>query len=136
MNIKIQRFPKGHLLYSEAKDSKGLQAIFGQMVSENGEFICYTMERKDTLIPQGRYTATYYNSPANNSIVPLLHNVPDFTFIEVHVANWPHELKGCTAVGLGINIQTPQLISSGKAFNKLMSFLNMKPVLFIYETLV
>jgi len=133
MKLTVQRFPKGHPFYSDAMDGQ-YQAIFGQMLDENNELICYTMERRDTLTPEGTYPFTYYKSPANQAVVPLLHNIPGFEYVEVHIANFPHEVKGCTAVGVSIDVTKPMLVSSGKAFTKLMSLLNMEAGTITYET--
>lgn len=138
MKLTVQRFEPGHPLYSEASDfhnEEYYKATFGQLVDEQGRLICFTMERRDTLIPEGEYSFSYYKSPANKAVVPLLHAVPSFEYIEVHVANYPHEAKGCTAVGMGIDVHKPMLISSGKAFAALMDKLNMEAGTIKYETL-
>lgn len=140
MNLQVKRFPQGHALYSEAMDIQDSSSIhykanFGQMEDQNGNFICYTMERRGTLIPEGTYNFSYYKSPANKMVVLLLHNVPSFEFIEVHIANYPHEVKGCTAVGTNIDVHKPMLIGSGKAFMKLMDLLNMCAGNITYSTL-
>lgn len=49
-------------------------------------------------IPTGRYRLTLYHSP-KHGVVPLFHDVPGFTYIEMHAANKPEELRGCIAVG-------------------------------------
>lgn len=134
MNLKVQRFGQGHGFYSEAMDGD-YKCNFGQMVDEHGLFVCFTMERRDTLISEGTYSFSYYKSPANKAVVPLLHNVPGYDFIEIHIANYPHEVKGCTAVGLSIDVHKPMLISSGKAFNHLMDLLNLQTGTITYETL-
>ena len=134
MNLKVQRFPAGHKLYSDAHDNFDLQGTFGQLVDENGKLICYTLERRDTLIPEGTYPFTYYDSPANKMKVLLLSGVPGFTAIEVHIANFPHELKGCTAVGSTINVNVPQLVGSTIAFNSLMNLLAGSTGTITYET--
>lgn len=64
------------------------------------EFI--SLERLDRLIPKGVYTITLYDSP-KRGLVPLLCDVPDRTFIEIHPANYAHELEGCIAPGTSSN---------------------------------
>ncbi|HXC06965.1 MAG TPA: DUF5675 family protein [Bacteroidia bacterium] len=123
INLTIQRYQPGQPNYSDALDAQGLQANFGQLISASGEVLVSTLERRDTLIPEGTYSVTLYNSPANKMIVPLLVAVPGFTGIEWHIANWPHDLKGCTGVGSAIVPAIPQLSGSTLAFNKMMSFL-------------
>lgn len=129
MNFNVQRFSNDHHLYSDAEivhGDKKYQATFGQFINESGAFIDYTMERRDTLTPEGEYDYSLYHSPINKSIVILLHDVPGFEFIEHHIANWPYELKGCTSHGLSIDIKTPALISSGKAFMSIIHTIFLK----------
>lgn len=124
INYKVRRYPKGHALYSEAVImhtgddgvERPYQACFGCFVKQDGAASHYTMERLDTLIPEGVYDYSLYFSPANGLVVILLHNVPHYSFIEHHIANWPFQLKGCTAHGLGIEVRTPELLNSRLAF--------------------
>lgn len=72
------------------------KGVFGHL--EWDTFDCVTLERHDTLIPEGTYKVTLYDSPRFKRQVPLLA-VPGRTFIEIHPANWERELEGCIAVG-------------------------------------
>lgn len=144
LNLTVQRFDKGHPFYSDAiientdinKGAVGkFQAVFGQIIDDNHHRICYTMERLDTLIPEGTYPFTYYFSPLNKCNVVLLKDVPGFEFIELHVANFPYEVKGCTALGEQIDVSKPALIQSRNAFNYLMSVLDGQEGTITYETL-
>ncbi len=119
LNFKVQRFYPGHHYYSEAAivhTNENFKATFGQLVNEEGEFIHFTMERRDTLIPEGIYAYCFYNSPVNGWVV-LLKDVPGFDYIEHHAANWPYQLKGCTAHGVSINIYVPALLNSKMVLN-------------------
>lgn len=51
-----------------------------------------------TAMPLGRYKLTLYNSP-KHGLVPLFHDVPEFTYTEMHRANHAEELLGCVGVG-------------------------------------
>lgn len=51
-----------------------------------------------TAMPLGRYKMSLYHSP-KHGIVPLFHDVPGFTYTEIHRANHAEELLGCVAVG-------------------------------------
>jgi hypothetical protein len=143
-NLKVQRFDSAHPLYSDAwiinNDKRAgvvgkFQATFGQCIdADTAKFICFTMERRDTLIPEGKYPFVWYVSPKNGR-VPLLQNVPGFSWIEHHVANWPYQLEGCTAHGLAIDVKVPALISSRKALAKLFEHLNNEAGTVTYETL-
>jgi hypothetical protein len=91
-------------------------------------FLFHTIERPNlgeiTCIEEGWYTAKRYYSPLNKCLVWLLQNVPGKTFIELHIANWPHELLGCIAPGKDIQTSPtgePGVISSGIAFHEFMA---------------
>lgn len=72
------------------------KGVFGHLVGSNG-FECVTLERSDTLIPEGTYKASFYDSPANKMKVLLL-DVPGRSYIEVHPADYQNQLKGCIAL--------------------------------------
>jgi len=91
-------------------------AQFGELyIDDNLE--CLTLERISKIIPSGIYPVSFYFSPHNQSLVPLL-TVPNREYIEIHVANYPTELLGCIAVGQTHNDQA--LSNSRLAFNDLM----------------
>ena len=77
------------------------------ILSINDVFFCYTVERqkfkpgmgKPYAISVGTYAILLQMSKHFNEITPHLQNVPDFTEIEIHPANWPSDLLGCTGVG-------------------------------------
>lgn len=51
-----------------------------------------------TAMPLGRFKLSLYQSPMHG-LVPLFHDVPNFSYTEIHRANHAEELKGCVAVG-------------------------------------
>jgi len=77
------------------------------MLDINGVFYCYTVERqrfqegmqKPYAIPVGRYQVLLLESPTFEMVVPHVQNVPGFDAIEIHPANFPSDLLGCTGVG-------------------------------------
>ena len=88
----------------------------GGFYDEEGKFRWYTMEDKDrkleeggvkipgqTAIPRGRYKLELGWSPKRRGLVPFLRGVPQFTDIQVHVANTPDDVEGCVGVGKGID---------------------------------
>lgn len=82
-----------------------LRSIGGELKLDGGD-AGFTLERpvddlKHPGIRAGRYRATVYYSPRLGRTVLLLHDVPGRTMIELHNANFPWELEGCIAVGLG-----------------------------------
>jgi hypothetical protein len=79
----------------------------------NHKIICHTLEdvvRPDgsikvpgqTAIKAGRYRITFYLSPKRGRILPLLHDVPDFDFIEMHGGNTAKDTSGCIIVSHNI----------------------------------
>jgi hypothetical protein len=63
-----------------------------------------------TAIPYGRFRVTLEYSPVHKYIVPLLHNVPNFDSVEIHIGNYATkhdsqggkifgDTKGCILVG-------------------------------------
>lgn len=82
---------------------------FGQLI-RNGHQIAVTCELpwndnvpRISCIPKGVYMVTQFTSPSKNKAVDnqvyLLHEVTNRDNIEIHIANWPHELLGCIGVG-------------------------------------
>ena len=73
--LTVKRFLPGHVYYSDATithQGKQYQANFGEMLDESGRHICFTLERRETLTPEGCYPFTLAWSPNNKCIVPLM----------------------------------------------------------------
>lgn len=85
----------------------------------DSDYQCRTLENNELEIPEGKYEAEIYPSPRNHRDVILLKSVPNRTMIEIHIANYPHELIGCIAVGLGSTDRS--LINSTTAFEALIA---------------
>lgn len=139
MILEVERFKKGHPLFSDALiklQDKFYGSVFGQLMADE-KFVCYTMERLDTLIAEGEYNITYHNSPSNKAICPHLYSATcaKSRYILMHVANFAYQLKGCTALGIGIDLKTPSLISSKIAFEKVTKLFDNKPLTIKYTSL-
>lgn len=99
----------------------------GVMVEENKEIAFTTMERTNKIIPGGTYEVTYTNSVKfsgrapykNYKGVPLL-NVPGRTGIRIHIGNFPFDVEGCIAIGLGA--ASKSISFSRDAYIRLMDF--------------
>jgi hypothetical protein len=72
----------------------------------NGAQFCYCLEpRKDQsagkpfCIPSGTYQVTLELSPRFGFVTPHIQDVPNFTEIEIHPGNYPHDTEGCLLVG-------------------------------------
>ena len=131
MKLIVERFKKNHPSYTDKvilKDGKKYQSSFGRMILEDGTFLCYTLERRDTLISLGVRKFKFYNSPKNKAVVLLFEDEPGSgTYarkFEFHIANYAYELEGCTAGGVSINMEVPALSQSKAAFQKVMKLVN------------
>ena len=58
-----------------------------------------------TAIPAGRYEMGIYNSPKFKREVPILKEVDDFTFIEIHSLNTADQTDGCIGVGTRMDLK-------------------------------
>jgi hypothetical protein len=84
----------------------------------NGLDECFTLENPAVQIPTGSYPITVYFSPHAGHSVPLLQDVPDRDYIEIHCGNLAEDSKGCVLVGQGHTQDT--LENSRLAFDHLM----------------
>jgi len=84
----------------------------GQLNDETGAKICLTLEEpwKDnqkgiSCIPEGRYRCTRYISPklkrrgSKDPEVILLHDVPNRSYVQIHVGNTLEDVEGCIMTG-------------------------------------
>tara|TARA_R100001530_G_scaffold46829_2_gene35210 strand:- start:209 stop:670 length:462 start_codon:yes stop_codon:yes gene_type:complete len=102
------------------------------ILHSNGKPISVTLERpwKDNMawescIPFGMYPLTRLDkSKAFNYPHYLLEDVPDRTFIKIHVANYPSELHGCIGVGSYFANGTIAICKSRNAMDHTMWFLD------------
>jgi len=77
----------------------------GEMTIE-GSYAAWTLERQGPQFPSdyhsgpaGIYKVVLYPSPKFGRVMPLLENVPDCPYCEIHFGNWPHDSHGCILVG-------------------------------------
>lgn len=87
------------------------------MLDIDGVFFCYTLERQKyqdgmqkpysvplgtypiVLVPSYRFEQKTPRPQWYHGKTPHLGDVPDFTGVEIHPANWPSQLEGCLAPG-------------------------------------
>ena len=88
---------------SKDKDT-ALGCTLGTLTLPNG-WECSTIERpwlnntvNISCIPAGTYQVAEFSGNKYKDVFQIL-NVPQRTYILIHVANWSHELHGCIGVG-------------------------------------
>lgn len=98
-------------------------------ICTHDQFRVLTIERPKTgenpCIQEGWYIAEKYYSPINKCQVWLLKDVPGRDMIEFHIANWPHQLKGCISPGemeQTSPMGEPGVMQSTIAFNRFMEY--------------
>ena len=126
MNIKLLRF-------SQKKD-----ATTGMLFVDN-IFQCFTLEdvHRDvkvpgkTRIPAGRYKISLVNWGDMNSRylkkfgqdfhkgMLILHDIPNFTGILIHMGNTPEHTEGCILVGSTANPELGTITSSEEAYRRI-----------------
>jgi hypothetical protein len=114
----------------------GDQGIFGNIVTDdsNSECVCLSLEhaylnntyaaygKYGPKVPSGIYTCTRRMSPKFGFEVFMLNNVPNCTFIEIHIGCFQEDSEGCILVGCGIGIENgfTMLTDSKIAFDHFM----------------
>jgi len=92
----------------------GQEGIISRLLI-NGIPECYILENRELAIPAGEYPVTWYDSPTHGPCPQIV--VPGRTYIEMHVANHPSELKGCQAPGMTFG--NDYVTASGDACKKI-----------------
>lgn len=108
--------------------------IFGDFFLETGEHFCVTLEHSYLIsgnwlpkIPAGTYTCKRRMSPHFGFEVFEVLDVPNCTYIEIHVGNFLQDSEGCVLVGEDVS-QLPNgqqaITNSRKTFNDFMQLQN------------
>lgn len=112
---------------------------FGRMWFEDSpERWWFTVERPwhenavgVSCIPPGDYKLRHGTYTRNGTIAPYpdleFVDVPGRANIEIHAANWAHELKGCIAPGKGMSISSWMISDSHKALNEILAVVSGEP---------
>jgi hypothetical protein len=82
------------------------KSTIGRMFID-GNFFCYTLEDKVrdvkipkvTAIPTGTYKVSQTVSNRFKKLMPLLHDVPNFSGVRIHAGNKATDTDGCILVG-------------------------------------
>lgn len=118
----------------------------GRLFAADGEQICVTLERpwvdldKDgrrdenvSRIAPGTYHVKLRHDSPKHGTVYELQDVPDTKNAQIHVANWPTQLKGCIATGTAFGdatiggVSKPGVTGSKTAYDKFMREMNASP---------
>lgn len=94
----------------------------------DGKYFCQTLEDKErkekvyakTAIPVGRYKVTLTMSNRFKQLLPLLHDVPNFTGVRIHSGNTTAHTEGCILVGQDTNSKDAWLGNSRVTMTLLM----------------
>lgn len=98
------------------------------------QFQCYTLELPDfdnrkniSCIPAGTYQAFKRFSPSKQSEVIQLKDVPNRTYIQIHIGNYTRQIQGCILPGMYIKHidkdGVPDVGGSEKAFETIMEIM-------------
>lgn len=104
----------------------GATATIGELRID-GEWFCWTLEdtvraqkiKHETAIPAGEYVVTLSQSARFGTVLPEVHDVPEFLGIRIHPGNSAADTSGCILVGKGRNGE--KITDSREAFAGLMS---------------
>lgn len=119
-------------MYYIKRYQTGVNGTFSRWFDEDGETqLCVTVERPKTgdhpCIEPGVYTFNAFQSPSKGPVWLRDDKAADDgrDMIEIHVANWARELKGCIAPGGEVAVMDGVLgvTSSGKTFTYLQGIL-------------
>jgi hypothetical protein len=100
------------------RGQRGPLVISGEMFIQDTH-ACYTLENLSDAIPAGTYRVTIYESPKFGRPMPLLLNVPERSFIEIHWGTYPRNYKGCIGVGQMRDLSTGEIFNTRVAFDSL-----------------
>ncbi len=108
--------------------------IFSELREPSGDLIAITLDHAypDGLgawVPKlvdGTYVCKRRLSPEFGYELFQIMDVPDCTYIEIHIGNFQSDSKGCVCLGMGLGKMGAQqmLTSSRAAFNKFMALQN------------
>jgi hypothetical protein len=96
--------PKEFLIVIRRKHSFG-QGIVGELYA-NREFVCYTLElawfwneKNKSCAPHGKYPGIMRHDYNDKWRVELLGVPSNRQHVQIHIGNYPRDIKGCVLVG-------------------------------------
>jgi len=107
------------------RDFQSDVCTLGAIFMDDGERLCETLElpwrnneRGVSCIPEGVYFCQYAYSPARKRKVYWVRNVPGREAVQIHIGNFPKDIRGCILVGR--ERAQDQVVHSKVAFDKLI----------------
>lgn len=98
MDIEVVRLWKSDTGITGTFSVDGAQKYFSLELPET--FEGQTNVPDKTCIPEGSYPVVRLWSNHWNAMMPHLTDVPGRTEVEIHVANYPHDILGCIGIGM------------------------------------
>lgn len=113
-------------LYTKDDNIKGILYV-------NGVALCFTLENKKYMIPQGLYTIAYCESPKFGRKLPLIYNDSDCKpsrGLRIHSGNSISDTQGCVLIGMntktvGSNPYSIRLLESKSALEMLCKIIEL-----------
>ena len=101
----------------------------------NGVAICFTLENKQFMIPEGLYSVVYCDSPKFGRKLPLIYDhdkCPPTRGLRIHAGNSISDTQGCVLVGMktktvGSNPYSARLLESKAALETLCKIIELNP---------
>jgi len=121
------------MLITVTRTNKTADGVFGNLHIDNDPFKCVTLERLAMIIPVGVYDLLFMWSVHFQQIMPHVI-VPGRTAIEVHWANYPTQLDGCTALGTQLDLQDDMIEESKDAWVGFVQAITDQPAIKIKYT--
>jgi hypothetical protein len=106
------------LLTLQRTTPAGAPRTFGELRTEDGRRLCYTLEdevrelpgvpvhewkiKGATAIPSGRYRVTLEYSPRFGPGTLTLNDVPGFDGVRMHAGNTENDTEGCPLLGMAV----------------------------------
>lgn len=105
----------------------------GGILYANGVALCYTLENKKYMIPDGLYKIEYCDSPKFGRKLPLIYNDSDCKpsrGLRIHAGNSISDSQGCVLVGMstktvGTNPYSLRLLESKAALEMLCKIIEL-----------
>lgn len=114
------------------RDDQNATRTLGAIFLEDGTRFCETLElawkdnqRGISCIPEGVYECKVADSPSRGYPVYWLQDVPGRKDVQIHIGNFPKDIRGCILVGTDRGVD--QVVHSKVAFDKFMDLMDGEP---------